>query len=76
MKNVSESLAGRVAILRLQGLSDFEISKTSQIEPFIPEYDYLLNISNIMKPQKLQQQYSLNYSISIFLLMVILQGNY
>jgi uncharacterized protein len=57
MKNVSESLAGRVAILRLQGLSDFEVSKNPQVEPFIPEYDYLLNLSNIMKLQKLQQIY-------------------
>ncbi len=57
MKNVSESLAGRVAILRLQGLSDFEVNKTPQVEPFIPEYDYLLNLSNIMKPQKLPKIY-------------------
>jgi uncharacterized protein len=57
MKNVSESLAGRVAILRLQGLSDFEANKHPQIEPFIPEYDYLLNLSNNMKPQKLPQIY-------------------
>lgn len=57
MKNVSESLAGRVAILRLQGLSDFEISNNPQVEQFIPKYDYLLNLSNIMKPQKLPQIY-------------------
>ncbi len=57
MKNVSESLAGRVAILRLQGLSDFEANKHPQAESFIPEYDYLLNLSNVMKPQKLPQIY-------------------
>lgn len=57
MKNVSESLAGRVAILRLQGLSSFEINKNPQIEPFIPEYDYLLNLSNLMKKKNLSQIY-------------------
>ena len=57
MKNVSESLAGRVAILRLQGFSDFEVNKNPQVEQFIPEYDYLLNLSNNMKPQKLPQIY-------------------
>lgn len=70
MKNVSESLAGRVAILRLQGLSDFEVSKNPQIEPFTPEYNYLLNLSNIMKHQKLPQIYEKIWQGSFPLLLI------
>lgn len=41
MKNVSESLAGRVGIIRLQGLSNTEINRYPS-EPFLPERDGLL----------------------------------
>jgi predicted AAA+ superfamily ATPase len=37
MKGISESLAGRVAILELQGLSQGEKHKTPQAAPFLPE---------------------------------------
>lgn len=37
MKNISESLAGRVAILELQGLSQSEKHRMPQAEPFLPE---------------------------------------
>ena len=41
MKNVSESLAGRVAILELSGLSLREIKNDAFREPFIPSENYL-----------------------------------
>lgn len=37
MKNVSESLAGRVAVLDLQGLSQSEKNNDSTREPFVPD---------------------------------------
>lgn len=37
MKNVSETLAGRIAILNLQGFSQSEILDKSKVEPFIPK---------------------------------------
>jgi predicted AAA+ superfamily ATPase len=40
MKNISESLAGRLGILNLQGLSLRELSNVSFIEPFLPTDDY------------------------------------
>lgn len=41
MKHVSESLAGRVGIMRLQGISLREIAGVSFNQPFIPTEDYL-----------------------------------
>ena len=41
MKKVSESLAGRVAIHELQGLSMREINRTEFNKPFVPTDDYL-----------------------------------
>ena len=43
MKNVSESLAGRIGILNLLGLSLREISGTQFSEPFLPTDDYFAN---------------------------------
>lgn len=40
MKNVSESLAGRVGILTLMGLSLREINKVSFNKPFVPTEEY------------------------------------
>ena len=37
MKNVSETLAGRIAILNLQGFSQSEILDKPKVEPFIPK---------------------------------------
>lgn len=42
MQNVSETLAGRIAILKLQGLSLREILGVSFNQPFVPNSDYLL----------------------------------
>lgn len=41
MKNVSESLAGRIAILELAGLSLREIQQDSFDKPFIPTEEYI-----------------------------------
>ena len=41
MKNVSESLAGRVGIIELGGLSLREIQKDSFCEPFVPTLEYI-----------------------------------
>ena len=43
MKNISESLAGRVGILNLLGLSLREIKDIDFNEPFIPTEEYLNN---------------------------------
>ena len=41
MKNVSESLSGRIAIVELGGLSLREIQRSSFADPFIPTLDYV-----------------------------------
>lgn len=43
MKNVSESLSGRIGILQLLGLSNRELNNEKFYEPFLPTKDYLLN---------------------------------
>ena len=43
MQNVSESLAGRIGILELQGLSLREKQKANFFEPFVPDSDYIQN---------------------------------
>ncbi len=47
MKNVSESLSGRIGILQLLGLSNRELNNEKFYEPFMPIKEYLLN----RKPQ-------------------------
>ena len=49
MQGVTESLAGRVGIIDLQGLSANEINGTDNTEPFLPEVDVLFN--RINKPK-------------------------
>ena len=46
MKNVSESLAGRLGILNLPGLSLREISNTEFSSPFLPSDDFFKNRAN------------------------------
>ena len=54
MKNVSESLAGRVGILKLLGLSNSEIHGTSS-EPFLPNPDSMMQrISEVRKMDLMQ----------------------
>lgn len=50
MKNVSESLAGRVAILELQGLSMRERLKINFADAFVPSDDYISSRKRALKP--------------------------
>lgn len=50
MKNVSESLAGRVGILHLQGLSQDEKSKNPKADAFLPTEKYI-KIKAALKPK-------------------------
>lgn len=54
MKNVSESLAGRVAVLDLQGLSQSEKEKRPETSPFIPS----LKLRRDVRPMDLPAIYS------------------
>lgn len=54
MKNVSESLAGRIGIVNLHGLSMSEINNSINRTPFVPTIKYIEN----------QRSKNLNYTIS------------
>lgn len=56
MKNVSESLAGRVGIANLLGLSDVEIYQEPN-EPFSTDTKRLMNRLSAMKPRGLNEIY-------------------
>lgn len=58
MKDVSESLAGRIGIMHLTGISLGERTGRSESGPFIPSKEFLLNRKNIPhigSPEKLWQ---------------------
>ncbi|AFI87250.1 ATPase [Aggregatibacter actinomycetemcomitans] len=56
MQNVSETLAGRIAILKLQGLSLREILNVEFYLPFIPSRDYLASREKMLKsPENIWQ---------------------
>ena len=57
MKNITETLAGRVGILNLQGFSQLELNKSPDVEPFIPEYEYLEKLSKLSKFKTLSEIY-------------------
>lgn len=57
MQNVSETLAGRVAILKLQGISLAEELGCSRCEPFVPESALLQARESERKPLSLQSVY-------------------
>lgn len=59
MQGVTESLAGRVGIIDLQGLSSNEINGTDNTEPFLPEVELLFNRINKAKKQSLKEIYKL-----------------
>lgn len=61
MKNVSESLTGRVAILELLGLSLAEINKTEN-NPFIPTLKYIQEKRNKHYSYKLQDIFKQIYN--------------
>ncbi len=50
MRNVSESLAGRVSILSMLGLSTRELQGDETITPFVPTEDFLLARRTAVKP--------------------------
>lgn len=52
MKNVSESLSGRVGIIELCGLSLREITGDTYNKPFLPTMEYINERSKSAKPQK------------------------
>lgn len=52
MKNVSESLSGRVGIIELCGLSLREIAGDTYNKPFLPTMEYINERSKSAKPQK------------------------
>lgn len=56
MNNVSESLAGRVGIVNLLGLSDAEIYQTPN-EPFSADTKRLINRLSVTKPRGLNEIY-------------------
>lgn len=56
MKNVSESLAGRVGIINLLGLSDAEIYQEPS-EPFTTDAGYLMKRLSVAKPRGLNEIY-------------------
>ena len=59
MQGVTESLAGRVGIIDLQGLSSNEINGTDNTDPFLPEVGALFNRMNHAKKQSLKEIYKL-----------------
>ena len=59
MQGVTESLAGRVGIIDLQGLSANEINGTDKTDPFLPEVELLFNRMNHAKKQSLKEIYQL-----------------
>lgn len=57
MKNISESLAGRVAIVKMLGLSYREIhNNISENKPFLPSIDYLSKKDNIADLKEIFRQ--------------------
>lgn len=56
MKNVSESLAGRVGIINLLGLSDAEIYQEPS-EPFVSDTSHLMNRISVTQPRGLNEIY-------------------
>ena len=59
MQGVTESLAGRVGIIDLQGLSANEINGTDNTAPFLPKVELLFNRMNHAKKQSLKEIYQL-----------------
>lgn len=50
MQNVAESLAGRIAVLKLQGFSLREIHQLDFYLPFVPTSDYISAREKVLKP--------------------------
>lgn len=50
MQNVTESLAGRIAVLKLQGFSLREIQQLDFYQPFVPNKEYIVAREKHFKP--------------------------
>jgi len=50
MQNVTESLAGRIAVLKLQGFSLREIQQLDFYQPFVPNREYIVAREKHFKP--------------------------
>jgi len=59
MENVTESLAGRIAIINLKGLSLDEIQVNTYTEPFLPTKDYIQNKRKTSKVLGLKNVYEM-----------------
>ncbi len=59
MKNVSESLAGRVGIINLMGFSLSELSLNPKQQPFVPTIDYIKRTRKESKNYKLKEIYEI-----------------
>ena len=59
MQGVTESLAGRVGVIDLQGLSSCEINGISNVDQFLPTAEQLTNRLRITKKQSLKDIYRL-----------------
>ena len=68
MKNVSESLAGRVGILDLMGLSLAELSQNPNNKPFIPNKEYLEERCNNHKNYSTSEIFKIIYNGSFLAL--------
>lgn len=65
MQNVSESLAGRVGIVNLAGLSYAEINAVADGKPFVPENDMLLQKSKSFRPSTVKDIFKLIFKGSM-----------
>ena len=52
MQNVSESLAGRIGILEMQGMSARELYGVPFYEPFVPSDEYVANRKSCVSPYR------------------------
>ena len=65
MKNVSESLAGRVGIIKLLGLSYREISLDNDSDTFIPDKEFLFAKAKSANPLQLNEVFNLMFKGSM-----------
>ena len=59
MNGVQETLAGRIAILELSGISLREISQTDKTEPFLPSFEMLKSVNPSAKTPSIDDIYKI-----------------
>ncbi|OGI02204.1 MAG: ATPase [Candidatus Melainabacteria bacterium GWF2_37_15] len=57
MQNITESLAGRVGILKLQGFSQSEKNHNTDVDPFLPDPEHIETRCKSSVPKSLMQIY-------------------